>query len=160
MRKLTEDERRLCSQQAQIFEESVDTSSCGSAVFVRRFMHSSLARRMDSQPIPLEQAPIHQLVKDVDDEFGDPYGSEAYSPEEMHWMGYLYRYWCCAAGKTSKAVYRIVGAREMHGLYTAYHTLDPAQAIERILESKGWRSSPPNIEYAVVRMREIRAKRQ
>ena len=160
MRKLSDDERRLCSQQAQIFEASVDSSSCGSAVFIRRFMHSDLARRMDAQQIPLEQAPAYQLVKDVDEEFGGPYGSARYSREEMYWIGYLYRYWCRAAGKTSKAVYRIIGARELRGLYAAYHTLDPGQAIERILESKGQHDSLPSIEYAVVRMREIRAKRQ
>ena len=160
MRKLTEDERRLCSQQAQIFEASADVSLCGSAVFIRRFMYSSLAARMDGQPMPLEQAPTRQLVKEVDAEFGAPYGSECYSRAELHWMGYLYRYWCSATGKSSKAVFRSIGARELRGLYPAYHTLDPAQAIERILESKGLQESLPSIDYAVVRMREIRAKRQ
>lgn len=37
---------------------------------------------------------------------------------------------------SSKRVYAICGAREMQGLYLAYHSLDPAQCVERILESK------------------------
>ena len=37
--------------------------------------------------------------------------------------------------QTRKAM--ISGAKEMSALYYAYHTLDPAQCVERILESKG-----------------------
>ena len=34
-------------------------------------------------------------------------------------------------------MYKIVKPKELRGLFLGYHSLDPAQAIERILESKG-----------------------
>ncbi len=37
---------------------------------------------------------------------------------------------------SSIQVYKIVKPKELRGLYLPYHTLDPSQAIERILESK------------------------
>jgi hypothetical protein len=65
------------------------------------------------------------------------YGSELFSPEEMFWMGYVYRYWVCAYDISSKAVYKMSNVREMHSVYYAYHTLDPLQAIQRLMEAKG-----------------------
>ena len=37
---------------------------------------------------------------------------------------------------SSIQVYKIVKPKELRGLYLPYHTLDPSQAIERILGSK------------------------
>ena len=37
----------------------------------------------------------------------------------------------------SKRIYKIIQARELGALYHPYHSLDPAQAIERICEAKG-----------------------
>ena len=34
-------------------------------------------------------------------------------------------------------VYKIIKPKELRGLFLPYHTMDPAQAIERILEAKG-----------------------
>ena len=38
---------------------------------------------------------------------------------------------------SSAQVYRIVKPKELRDVYHPYHTLDPSQAIERILEAKG-----------------------
>ena len=54
-------------------------------------------------------------------------------------MGYLYRYWCYTFEKNSRQVYKIIKPRELRGLYYPYHSLDPAQAIDRILEAKQMR---------------------
>ena len=37
---------------------------------------------------------------------------------------------------SSVQVYKIVKPKELRGLFLPYHTMDPAQAIERILEAK------------------------
>lgn len=37
----------------------------------------------------------------------------------------------------TKQVYKIVKPKELRGLFLPYHTMDPSQAIERILEAKG-----------------------
>ena len=38
---------------------------------------------------------------------------------------------------TSKQLYRLVKPKELRDLYYPYHSLDPANAIERIMEAKG-----------------------
>ena len=65
------------------------------------------------------------------------YNGNKYSEPEMYWIGYIYRYWAYTSAKTSKQIYRIIKPKELRDLYYPYHSLDPAQAIERILEAKG-----------------------
>lgn len=138
MNELTYDDRRLCELQARVFEESLHVCDSGSAVFVRRFMRSDLARRLDEAGATLERSDPEQMVREVDAEYGEKtYGSEKYSASEMHWMGYIYRCWCCCTGESSKVVYKTIGARELRSIFYTYHSLDPVLAIERIRDSKG-----------------------
>ena len=65
------------------------------------------------------------------------YGKEKYSEAELYWIGYIYRYWSYTYQKTSKQIYKFIKPKELRSLYYPYHSLDPAQAIERILEAKG-----------------------
>ncbi len=59
-----------------------------------------------------------------------------YTRNEMYWIGYVYRCFAYLHGLSSMQVYRIIKPKELRGLFLPYHTLDPAQAVERILEAK------------------------
>ena len=48
-----------------------------------------------------------------------------------------FRYFVITYELTSMQVYKIVKPKELKGLFLPYHTMDPSQAIERILEAKG-----------------------
>ena len=64
-------------------------------------------------------------------------GGEIYSKDLIYWIGYIYRYFVITYELTSMQVYKIVKPKELKGLFLPYHTMDPSQAIERILEAKG-----------------------
>jgi hypothetical protein len=55
-------------------------------------------------------------------------------------------------------MYKIIKPNELKRLYFSYHSLDPAQAIERILESKGISSEDDMISRGVEILRRIRKK--
>lgn len=55
---------------------------------------------------------------------------------ELYWIGYIYRYYSYTYEMSSVQVYKVVKPKELRGLFLPYHTMDPAQAIERILEAK------------------------
>ena len=55
----------------------------------------------------------------------------------MYWIGYIYRYFSFTYDLSSSQVYKIIKPKELRGLFLPYHTMDPYQAIERILEAKG-----------------------
>ena len=79
----------------------------------------------------------------------------------MFWIGYIYRYFSYTYKKTSKQVYKIIKPKELRGLFLPYHTMDPAQAIERILEAKGLSvNGEMSIEQQYMVFKRIRLERQ
>ena len=137
MRNFDETGLKLCRMQAKLFVLSASKLECSSPIFLRRFMLSEVASRMDRGGFLCESCTGEQLLQEIEDEFGSTnYGKEKYGTEELYWMGYLYRYWCYTYEKSSKQVYRQIKPKKLRLLYYPYHSLDPSKAIERILESE------------------------
>ena len=148
MRKFDKDGLILCEMQGQVFEMSIETTSTSSEIFIRRFMQSIIAKSLDSGDI----LQTNIQPKDIFERIIEQYGSVKYSPNEMYWIGYIYRYFSYTYEKSSSQVYKIIKPKELRELFFAYHTMDPSQAIERILEAKGY---PINEEEELKRQYEI-----
>lgn len=138
MRKIDEIGLKLCKIQGDVFSASVKETECSSLIFMRRFMNSQVAQRMDFGGFLFEACDTDQIFDEINTEFGkSSYGKEKYSESELYWIGYIYRYWSYTYQKTSKQIYKFIKPKELRGLYYPYHSLDPTQAVERILEAKG-----------------------
>lgn len=138
MREFDENGLRMCKYQGALFEKSLVKTECSSPVFLRRFMYSKTAERMDREGFLFEAFSVSDAIEEVENEYGkSDYGKIKYTSEELYWMGYIYRYWAYTCGVSSKTVYRIVKPEELRKLYFPYHSLDPLQVVERIKESKG-----------------------
>lgn len=138
MKKINKDGLLLCELQASAFENSIDRMDSSSEIFIRRFMKSKIARRLDDGSILESNLQANDILELVDEEYGvTDYGTVKYTHDEMYWIGYIYRYFAFSYGLTSSQVYKIEKPKELRGLFLPYHTLDPSQAIERILEAKG-----------------------
>ena len=128
----------MCNLQAEAFEKSVDSVDTSSEIFVRRFMNSDIAKLIDSGGILMTNYRSDDLLEQVEEQYGKSnYGSVKYSRDEMYRIGYIYRYYSYTYEQSSAKIYKILKPKELRGLYGPYHTLDPSQAIERILEAKG-----------------------
>lgn len=140
MKTMDEIGNKLCRAQAELFVSSISLTNCSSAIFLRRFMNSSVAKRMDDGSFLFEASTNESVIAEIEEEFGKTdYGKVKFTENELYWMGYLYRYWCYTYEKTSKQVYRIMKPTELRELFFPYHSLDNAAAIERILEAKNSR---------------------
>lgn len=138
MKKMDETGLKLCKIQAEVFAASLKETDCSSPIFIRRFMNSHIAHRMDLSGFLFEACDISQIFEEINVQFGETsYGQEKYTENELYWIGYIYRYWAYTHEKTSKQIYKIIKPKELRDLYYPYHSLDPAQAIERIMEAKG-----------------------
>lgn len=159
MRNIDESMRATCAFQGHMFEASAKKlTNCSSAVFVRRFMRSTVACRIDQNGVVWDGANPEDVVMEVDAEYdGKPYGKEIYPREVLYWMGYVYRCGAFVTNLSSSALYALVGAKELRGLYYAYHTLDPVQCVERILESKHVESQEDMLQRGVRALRRIRS---
>lgn len=128
----------LCDIQAQTFELSLSSTKCSSEIFIRRFMYSNVASMMDNLSFLNTNLQANDILESIDQEFGtSDYGSVKYTANEMHWIGYIYRYFSFICEKSSVQVYKIIKPKELRSLYLPYHTMDPAKAVDMILESKG-----------------------
>ena len=138
MRKISKDGVILCTLQAETFEKSVEKMDTSSEIFIRRFMKSKIAKRFDNESILESNIQANDILELIDEEYGiSNYGSVKYTRNEMFWIGYIYRYFAFTYNMTSAQIYKIVKPKELRDLFLPYHTMDPVQAIERILEAKG-----------------------
>lgn len=162
MREIDRDGRMLCNIQGKIFENSVDRYGTSSQIFIRRYMLSELAERMDRPGFMDRPFNNDDAFLELDEEYGvSTYGSKKYPPEIMYWIGYIYRYWAYVYDVSSRRVYRTVKPSELYDVYLAYHTLDPINAIQRIREAKGMSlDGSYSIEEGVRILREIREARE
>ena len=158
MREIDEYGLKLCRYQANLFSVSREQAESSSPVFLRRFMYSDAARRMDGEGFLLEASSPDNLIQEITEEYGDSdYGKTKYDTEELYWMGYIYRYWCYMREISSKRLYKIIKPEELKNLYYPYHSLDPAQAVERIIEARGL-GEEETIQRGVELLRKLREK--
>ena len=121
-----------------MFENSIEKMDTSSEIFIRRFMKSEIAKRFDNESVLESNIQANDVLELINEEYGiSNYGSVKYTRNEIYWIGYIYRYFAFTYEMTSAQVYKIVKPKELRGLFLPYHTMDPAQAIERILEAKG-----------------------
>lgn len=138
MKKIDSDGLLLCEIQADVFEKSINYLNSSSEIFIRRFMHSEVAKSFDDVSILYTNLQALDVLDLLNEEYGETsYGSTKFSKDEMYWMGYIYRYFAYTYDYSTLRVYKIIKPKELRTLYQPYHTLDPSGAIERIMESKG-----------------------
>ena len=138
MKRMNKDGVLLCELQATAFEKSIDKMESSSEIFIRRFMRSRIAKRLDDGSVLESNIQAEDILQLVNEEYGfSNYGSVKYTRNEMYWIGYIYRYFSFTYDLSSSQVYKIIKPKELRGLFLPYHTMDPSQAIERILEAKG-----------------------
>lgn len=154
MRVLDETGRYLLDLQGSLFEQSGQMIQSGSAVFIRRFMYSTTARRFDACSIGLESDTVSSLIEDVNRQYGmKAYGSLVYSGEELRWIGSLYRYWAYCYEVPSRKIYTELSATALRDLYAECHAMEYEEVMDRIMERKGIRKMS-QIEKGVIIMRE------
>ena len=152
---------KACSYQATLFEDSIKYMDCSSKIFIRRFMNSELATRMDNDGFLFDSIDVFDALKELEAQYGvSSYGVDKFTKEELHWIGYIYRYWAYISGKTSKQIYKIAKPEYLKKLYFPYHSLDPYQAIERIAEEQGQsvENNYGDIARGVIILRKVRNK--
>ncbi|NLZ68639.1 MAG: antitoxin [Spirochaetales bacterium] len=101
-------------------------------------MNSQIAIYMDSTDFLQMNLQAKDVIDRVEEEYGvSSYGSIKYSKNELYRIGYVYRFFSFTYELSTLQVYKLVKPKELRELFLPYHTMDPSQAIERILEAKG-----------------------
>ena len=125
---------KLCDIQGRLFELS-GKKEYDSAVFIKTFMTSDVAKGLDSKFNRLQWAGEEYLLAEVEDIAPLPKSGKIYDKEILYWSGYLYRFWHYTTGEDSKEIYRQAPAKTMNMVYLMYHTMSPEIAIDRLKEA-------------------------
>lgn len=145
MKPLTSIEILLCRSQAKIFEASVDKTCYSSAIFIRRFMYSSIGKSFDDKLFLYRTESIEDVFDLMDEEFGkSSYGKIKYTKDQMFWIGYIYRVICIKYNLSSRSVYKLFNGQDIVKYYNICHTFDAVDAAERMMESINY--CEPSIE--------------
>lgn len=126
---------RLAEYQGKLFEDSINRFECSSSVFIRRFLHSDLLKKLDKNESSLLSLDVKEGLDNIEDQFGvSTYGSVKASKEVMFWIGYMYRYISYTRETRTQFLFKIFNYKQMMKLYYVYHTQDPEWCIKSLLE--------------------------
>ena len=132
MKRMNKDGVLLCELQATAFEKSIDKMESSSEIFIRRFMRSRIAKRLDDGSVLESNIQAEDILQLVNEEYGfSNYGSVKYTRNEMYWIGYIYRYFVITYELTSMQVYKIVKPKELKGLFEDKPNSDNIYALSR-----------------------------
>lgn len=132
MRQFDDKGLMLCKTQGNLFVESIDRFSGGSANFIKRYMNSTECRDVDDT-LEFNSSVI---LSGLEQKYDLNIGKKKYDKDIIYWIGYLYRYWAYVYQMPSSRIFEIVSANELYDLYGAYHTISADAAIERICEAR------------------------
>ncbi len=125
-------ELKLCDIQGRLFANSAK-EGYDSKEFVKAYMCSDVAKKMDSSYSRMHWAGEEYLLEEIADEASLQVGGKQYSQESLFWMGYIYRYWHFLTGDSSKKIVKIAPAAVMERNYLMFHTMDPEMAVEDLI---------------------------
>lgn len=124
----------LAEYQGKLFEKSCGLN-CSTGIFVRRFLHSNLLKKLDANNPALLSLDVNDGLNSISDQFGDSnYGSVKFSPSAMFWIGYMYRYIAYTRESSTAFVVSLFSYKQMNDVYYSFHTQDPEWCIQNLLE--------------------------
>ena len=134
MKSFDHDGLLLAEYQGKIFEKSTELG-CSTAVFLRRFLHSDLLKKMDTNDVTSLSLDVNEGMESIQNQFGESdYGKNKYSKSAMFWIGYIYRYISYTRGVTTKFVMRLFPYKQLNDVYYSFHTQDPEWCVHSLLE--------------------------
>ena len=124
----------LAEYQGKLFEKSNELN-CSTAVYIRRFLHSDLLKKLDTNNPTSLSLDVREGNNSILEQFGDSdYGKVKYSKNALFWMGYMYRYISYTREQSTKFIMKIFNYKQMNDVYYSFHTQDPEWCIQSLLE--------------------------
>lgn len=134
MRKFNHEGLLLAEYQGKLFEKSSELN-CSTAIFMRRFLHSNLLKKLDGNNQTLITFDVNEGIYSILEQFGDSnYGKVKYSKSALFWMGYMYRYISYTREQSTKFIMSLFNYKQMNDVYYSFHTQDPEWCIQNLLE--------------------------
>ncbi|MBO4787773.1 MAG: hypothetical protein J5531_02610 [Lachnospiraceae bacterium] len=137
MRKLDHNGLLLAEYQGKLFEKSTELD-CSTGIFIRRFLHSDLLKRLDKNNTASLSLDVDEGIRAITEQFGrSDYGKIKYSKSALFWIGYMYRYISYTRDMSTEYISKMFHYKQMNDVYYAFHTQDPEWCVRSLLELNG-----------------------
>lgn len=124
----------LAEYQGKLFEKSTELE-CSSGIFIRRFLHSELLKKLDANQPSMVSLDVVEGIKSIINQFGNTdYGKEKFSASAMFWIGYIYRYIAYTRESSTVFVMKLFNYRQLNDVYYSFHTQDPEWCVRSLLD--------------------------
>ena len=124
----------LAEFQGKLFEKSEELN-CSSPIFIRRFLHSNLLKKLDTGNSSLISLDVNEGLQSILGQFGNSsYGKEKYSKSSLFWMGYMYRYIAYTREQATGYIMDLFKHKQMNSVYYSFHSQDPEWCISSLLD--------------------------
>lgn len=134
MKKFDHNGLLMAEYQGNLFEKSYELN-CSTAIFIRRFVHSSLLKTLDMNNPSYLTFDVNEGISSITQQFGDTdYGKEKYAPSALFWIGYMYRYISYTREQSTKFIMQLFNYKQMNEVYYTFHTQDPEWCIQSLLD--------------------------
>ncbi len=134
MRHFDHDGLLLAEYQGKLFEKSYELK-CSTGVFIRRFLHSDLLKKLDANNPMYLSLDVKEGIDSILEQFGESnYGNVKYSRAALFWIGYMYRYISYTREQSTKFVVKLFDYKQMNDIYYSFHTQDPEWCVQNLLE--------------------------
>ena len=134
MKEFDHDGLLLAEYQGKLFERSTELS-CSTAVFLRRFLHSDLVKKLDTNNVAFLTLDVNEGIDSIQKQFGESdYGKIKYSKSAMFWMGYMYRYIAYTREQSTGFIMKLFNYKQLNDVYYTFHTQSPEWCIQNLLE--------------------------
>ena len=134
MRKFDHSGLLIAEYQGKLFEKSTELN-CSSGIFIRRFLHSDLLKKLDANHPATVSLDVSEGINSIMEQFGDTdYGKEKFSGSAMFWIGYMYRYISYTREASTRFIMKLFPYRQMNDVYFSFHTQDPEWCVQNLLE--------------------------
>ncbi len=134
MRKFDHNGLLLAEYQGKLFEKSHELN-CSTGVFIRRFVHSDLLEKLDTNNPASLSLDVNEGMASISEQFGDTeYGKVKYSAGALFWIGYMYRYISYTRQQSTQFVMKLFSYKQMNDVYYPFHTQDPEWCVNSLLE--------------------------
>lgn len=135
MREFDTNGLRLAEFQGKLFERSVTDLECSSGIFLRRFLHSELLKKLDKNESAFLSLNVNEGLSLIEEQFGkSSYGKVKYDSKAMFWMGYIYRYISYTRDISTSLLMKYFSYKKLYELYYVYHTQDLEWVVNSLLE--------------------------
>ena len=122
----------LAKMQAEMFSDATKRGF-GSYYFLRRFASSTYCKALDSLAI-LRSSLVPDNFWDENEKTISKNGTIFHS-DVMHWIGYIYRYWCYVENIKMMKLIQRVPIKYLASIYNAYHSLSPEVVVAHVKET-------------------------